>query len=175
MRRNPSGKIRVLTHELDVDLLTIAGHKVYAPKGVGALFVRRGTALQPVLSGADHEAGLRPGTENTPYIVGLGCATLLAAKDLEVGSDLALLDDGSTGVCSHEANPCGDCSRPKVATTPQHLVDLPAWRRGPGTARPLSESAASTGSACHSGAVNMSSTLAAMGVTRDVAAGTGCV
>src|ERR1700681_3920170 len=68
------GKIRVDVHALDVDLLSVAGHKLYAPKGVGALYVRRGTPPAPFTWGADHERGLRPGTENVAGIVGLGAA-----------------------------------------------------------------------------------------------------
>src|SRR5688572_26444463 len=65
------GKVPVSVRRLGVDLLSIAGHKLYAPKGVGALFVRRGTPLVPLLLGAGHERGIRPGTENVPSIVGL--------------------------------------------------------------------------------------------------------
>jgi len=73
-----AGKIPVSVDDLGVDLLTLAGHKFYATKGVGALYVRRGTPLQPVLVGAGHEAGLRPGTENVPAIAGLGEAARIA-------------------------------------------------------------------------------------------------
>ena len=66
------GKVPVRVGELDVDLLSVAGHKLYAPKGVGALYVRRGTPLHPVVVGASHERGLRPGPENVASIVGLG-------------------------------------------------------------------------------------------------------
>ena len=76
------GKIPTMVDHMGVDLLTIAGHKLYAPKGVGALFVREGLDLEPLLHGADHENGLRAGTENTPYIVGLGRACLFAGKAL---------------------------------------------------------------------------------------------
>ena len=75
-----AGKIPVSVDELGVDLLTLAGHKFYAPKGVGVLYVRRGTPLQPVLVGAGHEAGLRPGTENVPAIAGLGEAARIASE-----------------------------------------------------------------------------------------------
>jgi cysteine desulfurase len=77
------GKVLTRVDELGVDLLSIAGHKLYAPKGVGALFVRRGVRLSPVLLGAGHERGLRPGTENVASIVGLGAACALAAADLD--------------------------------------------------------------------------------------------
>lgn len=77
-----AGKISVRVDELGVDLLTLAGHKFYAPKGVGALYLRRGTALEPVLVGAGQEHGLRPGTENTPHLVALGAAARLARERL---------------------------------------------------------------------------------------------
>src|SRR5213075_653289 len=66
------GKLPVNVRELGVDLLTVAGHKLYAPKGVGALFVRHGVNLEPLLHGAGHESGRRAGTENVPYAVALG-------------------------------------------------------------------------------------------------------
>ena len=166
------GKVRVLAHELDVDLLTIAGHKVYAPKGVGALFVRRGTALQPVLCGADHEAGLRPGTENTPYIVGLGSAALIAARDLELGSDLLAQqrDQLETALTKHI--PGAVVHGQKSPRLPNTLsISLPKVV-GQQVLDRCPELCASTGSACHSGTVNMSSTLSAMGVTPEIAAGT---
>ena len=75
-----AAKIPVSVDALGVDLLTLAGHKFYASKGVGALYLRRGTPLQPVLVGAGHEAGLRPGTENVPAIAGLGEAARIASE-----------------------------------------------------------------------------------------------
>ena len=86
------GKIPVDVDALGVDLLTIAGHKFYAPKGVGALYVRRGTPILPVIVGADHEQGLRPGTENVPAIVGLGEAARLARERLRLGRDADATD-----------------------------------------------------------------------------------
>ena len=77
------GKVAVNVGALGVDLLTVAGHKLNAPKGVGALFVRRGTALRPFVLGAGHERGLRPGTENVASIVGLGVACEVAARTVE--------------------------------------------------------------------------------------------
>ena len=76
------GKIPAKVDELGVDLLSVAGHKLYAPKGIGALYVRKGTPVRPVLVGAGHERGLRPGTENVASIVGLGAACAVARRTL---------------------------------------------------------------------------------------------
>src|SRR5690606_29367221 len=77
------GKIPVSVKELGVDLLTIAGHKLYAPKGVGALYVRNGVKLPPLVVGAGQERGIRPGTENVAFIVGLGAACAIASRRLD--------------------------------------------------------------------------------------------
>ncbi len=78
------GKVPVDVDAMRADLLTLAGHKMYAPKGVGVLYVRRGTRLRPLLFGASQERGLRPGTENVAYIAGLGAAArLVVAADAE--------------------------------------------------------------------------------------------
>src|SRR5262249_14976096 len=76
------GKVPVDVNELGVDLLTVAGHKLYAPKGIGALYVREGVKLEPALHGAGHEGGRRAGTENVPYIVGLGMACEVARASM---------------------------------------------------------------------------------------------
>jgi cysteine desulfurase len=76
------GKVPVQVDELGVDLLTVVGHKLYAPKGIGALYVRSGTMLDPLIHGAGHEGGRRAGTENVPYIVALGAACALAKEQL---------------------------------------------------------------------------------------------
>ena len=81
------GKIPTYVDQLDVDLLTVACHKFYGPKGVGALFVREGVSLEPLLHGASHERGMRGGTENTPYIVGMGQAAHLAASCIDESSE----------------------------------------------------------------------------------------
>ena len=68
---------------LGVDLLTIAGHKLYAPKGIGALYIKQGTTIENLMFGAGQEKGIRPGTENVPYIVALGKACEIAQRDLQ--------------------------------------------------------------------------------------------
>lgn len=85
------GKIPLNVVELGCDMLTIAGHKLYAPKGVGALYIRDGLALPPMIHGADHERGLRAGTENVSQIVGLGAAAEIAFQNLQ--SDRERLQD----------------------------------------------------------------------------------
>jgi cysteine desulfurase len=78
-----AGKVRVRVRELGVDFLTLAGHKFYAPKGIGALYIKSGRTLPPLLHGAGHERGMRPGTENAAFIVGLGAAAMVAGPVLE--------------------------------------------------------------------------------------------
>ncbi|MCA9176329.1 MAG: cysteine desulfurase [Planctomycetales bacterium] len=166
------GKVRVHVSELDVDLLTIAGHKMYAPKGVGALYVRRGTPLQPFLRGADHEAGLRPGTENTPYLVGLGFASQLAAKDLDLGGDVVASQRDQLQAKLVEQVPGAIVHGGRSPRLPNTLsISFPGVT-GQRLLEEIPELCASTGAACHSGEVQSSATLSAMGVERDVAAGT---
>jgi cysteine desulfurase len=76
------GKVPVNVRELGVDLLSVAGHKFYAPKGVGALYLRRGIELESLIHGGGHERGLRAGTENAAFAVGMGRAAALAAERL---------------------------------------------------------------------------------------------
>lgn len=78
-----AGKVRVRVDELGMDFLTLAGHKFYAPKGIGALYIKNGRKVPPLLHGAGHERGLRPGTENTASIAGLGAAAMTAAPLIE--------------------------------------------------------------------------------------------
>ena len=88
------GKIPTQVDELNVDLLTVAGHKLYAPKGIGALYVRRGVRLEPLIHGAGHEGGRRAGTENVPSIAGLGEACRIAGENLaEAAERLCSLRD----------------------------------------------------------------------------------
>ncbi|MEJ5363626.1 MAG: cysteine desulfurase family protein [Desulfosoma sp.] len=166
------GKVPVDVAELGVDLLTVAGHKLYAPKGVGALYVRRGTPMQRVLYGAGQERGLRPGTENVLEIVGLGMAAALAMKELpEEMLRMRALRDRLEGRL--------------VASFPEALVNGHPDQRLPNTLsvsfpgttadavlQAMPEVAASAGAACHSDQVRVSHVLEAMGVPMDAAKGT---
>jgi cysteine desulfurase len=168
-----AGKIRTMVDELDVDLLTIAGHKVYAPKGVGALYIRRGVPLEPILHGAGHEAGLRAGTENVPHIVGLGRACWLAAKSLDESQDrLQKLRDQLWNLLLAGV---GDDLKLNAALAPRLpntlSVSFPGVT-GHELLDRIPELYASTGSACHSESAAVSPTLAAMGIPEPAARGT---
>jgi cysteine desulfurase len=158
------GKVPVRVEELGVDLLSVAGHKLNAPKGVGALYVRRGTTLHPFALGAGHERGLRPGTENVASIVGLGVACAAAARRLAEER--------------HEARALRDrlwerlrAAVPGIAVHGHPTERLPNTLnvRFPGVSgsavlAAAPEVAASTGAACHDGAERASGVLLAMGI-----------
>ncbi|MDY0062960.1 MAG: cysteine desulfurase family protein [Myxococcota bacterium] len=165
------GKIPTRVAELEVDLLSVAGHKLYAPKGVGALYVRRGVALAPVLLGAGHERGVRPGTENVAGIVGLGQACVLAAADLdEEGARQQALRDELWGRLVAAIPGITLCGHP-TARLPNTLnVSFPGVR-GNEVLRLAPELAASTGSACHEGGETPSTVLTAMGLDAATALG----
>ena len=159
------GKVPVNVGELGADLLTVAGHKLYGPKGVGALFVRSGVALEPLIRGAGHERGLRSGTENVPSIVGLGKACELAGEEVaQEGPRLralrdtleALLAAGFPGLVRH-GHP--EERLPNTASLAFPGVDANAL-----LALLADEVAASAGAACHTDAVHPSAVLTAMGV-----------
>ena len=166
------GKIPTFIQHLDVDLLTIAGHKFYGPKGVGALYVRRGLTLESLIHGAGHENGIRAGTENTPYIVGLGQAAHLATNALDDSAvGMARLRDRLEKQLS-EAIPGLKINGGSVERLPNTLsISLPMVAGRDILAR-LPELCASTGSACHSTGQVESATLAAMGKGIDHIAGT---
>lgn len=163
------GKIPVNVDALSVDLLTVAGHKLNAPKGVGALYVRRGTPLRPFLLGAGHERGLRPGTENVAGIVGLGAACEIAGETLEVrGRTLLALRERLLGRLA-EAIPGirvnGEGAERLPNTLSLRLPDL----RGSAWLEATPEVAAGLGSACHEGREKPSAVLLAMGILPDEA------
>jgi cysteine desulfurase len=165
------GKIGVNVDELGCDLLTLAGHKFYAPKGVGALYVRAGTALIPLMYGAGHERGLRPGTENVPHIVALGEAARLVREDgAQEAARIQLLRDAlhrrlASAIPGLTLNGHAQSRLPNTLNLSFPFVT--GWELLAG-AQTL---AASTGSACHAGEHAVSGVLAAMGCTLERAAG----
>lgn len=167
------GKVPIDVEELNVSLLTVAGHKVYSPKGVGALYVRKGIHIDPVLHGAGHEFGLRPGTENVPYIVALGKSCEIAWKNIgESHERLELLRDALESRLKKEIGDrltINGVRAPRLPNTSS--LNFPDVHGAELLAR-VPEICASTGSACHSNAHGMSATLAAIGLSPDVAAGT---
>ena len=165
------GKIPVDVDALQVDLLSIAGHKLYAPKGIGALFVRGGVELSPILLGGGQERGLSPGTENVAYIVGLGRACELAAADLEIEARRQrALVDRLWGLLS-EAAPGLRLNGHRSLRLPNTLnVSFPG-RAGSRVLARADGLAASTGSACHEGAEIPSQVLTEMGLTQEEAFG----
>ena len=158
-----TGKIAVDVEEMDVDLLTVAGHKVYAPKGIGALYIREGTKIEPFVHGAGHEAGRRAGTENVLLAVALGAACDTARKWVGMPQIKALRDrfwDGLRGMFGEKVTLNGH----PTARLPNTLNVNFVGRIGAEVLVKLSGVAASTGSACHAGSVTLSPVLAAMGV-----------
>jgi cysteine desulfurase len=165
------GKVPVSVRREEVDLLSVAGHKLYAPPGVGALFVRSGTPIEPLLLGAGHEHGLRPGTENVAAIAGLGQACAIAHRNLaEEALRIAALRDHLWGRLKQQI--------PALALNGHPVNRLPNTLnvRFPGVSGNtlLAECpavAASTGSACHEGKDPASAVILAMGVPPEQAAG----
>lgn len=165
------GKIPVDVNELGVDLLSIAGHKLYAPKGVGALYVRRGVKLEPFMHGAGHENGRRAGTENVASIVGLGKACEIIKRNPGQARRARDLRDRLFDRL-HQA--LGD----KIVVNGHPDQRLPntlnvnfLGQTGAELLRTLPDVAASTGSACHAGSVSLSPVLAAMGVPPEIGKG----
>ncbi|MEW6749395.1 MAG: cysteine desulfurase family protein [Candidatus Latescibacterota bacterium] len=165
------GKIPVRVDDLGVDLLSIAGHKLYAPKGVGALYVRGGTPLAPLFLGAGHEQGRRPGTENVASIVGLGTACALARRGLD-GEAIrqralrdGLWDALRTGIPGLRLNGHPEQRLPNTLN-----VSFPGVK-GSALLAAAPRIAASTGSACHEGGETPSAVLTAMGLDAATALG----
>ncbi|MDO9164914.1 MAG: cysteine desulfurase family protein [Rhodoferax sp.] len=169
-----AGKLPLNVDELGVDLLTLAGHKFYAPKGVGALYVRDGTPIRSVLHGAEQEHGLRPGTENVAAIVGLGAAAALARASLLTASEhLCTLRDRLHGDLAASI-PCLRLNGHPEHRLPNTLhVSFPGVSGRALLAEAADVVAASVGSACHSEHDAVSGVLAAMGA--DAARASGAV
>jgi cysteine desulfurase len=166
------GKIPVQVDKLGVDMLSLAGHKIYAPKGIGALYLRRGIQLEKFMHGAAHESGRRAGTENVPFIVGLGKACALIIDKL----------NAYTSHMQHMRDMFESAITQEFAIA--HINGHPV-RRLPNTASigfkgykanvllsEFNRIAASAGAACHADSVDISSVLTAMKVPQDIAMGT---
>ncbi|MGA7786293.1 MAG: cysteine desulfurase family protein, partial [Candidatus Acidiferrales bacterium] len=161
-----AGKIPLDVNKLGVDLLSISAHKIYGPKGVGALYIRKGTPLEPVLFGGHHERDRRPGTENVPGIVGLGRAAEIAREKLAADAERVsrLRDRFENGVLAAVAEArVNGAGAPRVPNTSNIMF--------PGVASEsllialdLKGLACSSGSACSSGAVTPSHVLTAVGL-----------
>jgi cysteine desulfurase len=164
------GKIQTRVDDLGVDLLSVAGHKLHAPKGVGALYVRRGVVLEPLIHGAGHERGRRAGTESALLATGLGAACTLALS-ADRSTDIRRMGDR---LWAELRAAFGD----QVALNGHPSLRLPntlnvsfVGRIGADILARLDGVAASTGSACHAGRVELSPVLAAMAVPSNVGMG----
>lgn len=166
------GKIPVQVDELGVDLLSIAGHKLYAPKGIGALYIRRGISLQKQIHGANHERDLRAGTENVLEIVGIGKACELASRDLARNQIhlSGLRDRLYTGLSDRlidlQRNGHPEKCLPNTLSLSFRSLEANA------ILSQLEQVAASAGAACHSDEITVSPVLEAMQVPTEWAMGT---
>ncbi|MFH1624676.1 MAG: cysteine desulfurase family protein [Pseudomonadota bacterium] len=166
------GKIETDVNRLGVDLLTVAGHKLYAPKGVGALYVRSGVEITPLIHGAGQELGRRAGTENTILIVGLGAACELAMNNMrnEMSRLTSLRNRLNYEIVS--ALPETVLNGHPEKRLPNTLNIAFPGIDGGGILDEIPELCASTGAACHDRSISLSHVLAAMGVSKEVGMGT---
>ena len=165
-----AGKLPLDVNCLGVDLLSISAHKIYGPKGVGALYVRIGTELKPIFHGGHHERDRRPGTENVPGIVGMGKAAELAARHLaeEATRLAAMRDKFESALLSLPGVRLNGDAQLRVSNT-SNLSFEAAGGEALVIALDLQGIACSTGAACSSGAVEPSHVLTAIGLTPDKA------
>lgn len=164
------GKIPVDVERLNVDLLTIVSHKFYGPKGIGALYIKKGLRIQPILFGAGHERGLRPGTENLPGIAGIGKACELAKEYVKKRASYL---KGLTETLYRKLKdliPDVSLNGDPELRLPNTLNLCLKGIQSTDLVNILSDSVAiSTGSACHAGVKRPSSVLLAMGLTEEEA------
>ena len=164
------GKIDTNVNELGVDFLSLAGHKLYAPQGIGALFIRDGMTIEPLHHGADHEQGRRAGTEPVPALVGLGQAAELARQYVNDPKVKALRDCLHDGLKHELGNQVVLLGHPEQRL-PNTLAVSFRGRIGSEILAACPQLCASTGAACHSEDRQVSGTLAAMKVPKDLAFG----
>jgi len=165
-----AGKMAIDVRKLGVDLLSISGHKLYAPKGVGALFVKAGTELGPMFFGGHHERDRRPGTENVPGIVGLGKAAQLAMENLDADAPrlAALRDRFENALLALPGVRVNGSVRERAPNTSNLSFDATGGEALV-IALDLQGVMCSSGAACSSGAVEPSHVLTAIGLTPDQA------
>lgn len=164
------GKVPVDVSLMHVDLLSIAGHKLYAPKGIGALYVRSGVEIEPLLHGASQEKGRRGGTENVIMAVGLGRAAELASSHAGDDHALVLREHLWNGLRARLGDRVVLNGHPTQRLPNTLNVSFPGWVGGELLAR-ISGLLASTGAACHSADAKPSAVLTAMGINRERAIG----
>ncbi|MDM8159471.1 cysteine desulfurase family protein [Labilibaculum sp. K2S] len=165
------GKVPVNIQELGVDLLTLAGHKFYGPKGIGALYIREGIKLQKLIHGADHERNLRAGTENVLEIIGLGKAAELAMEEEDKRMRheknlIRILRRNLSKLSDVQFNGNNDFCLPNTLSVSFKKIQVNEILSR------LKNVAASAGAACHTDCVNVSATLDAMKVPLEYAMGT---
>jgi cysteine desulfurase len=166
-----AGKIEVNVNALGVDMLTIAAHKLYGPKGIGALYLREGMSLDPLVHGSQQEHGLRAGTENVASMVGMGKACEIAQANIRTeGPRLIALRDKLQTLVEERISGTVLNGHPTQRLPNTLNVSLPE-ATGQTVLAYTPGVAASTGSACHSGQTEPSPVLMAMGLTRDRALG----
>lgn len=164
------GKIAARVDDLGVDLLSVAGHKLYAPKGIGALYIRRGMALEPLIHGAGHESGRRAGTESALLAAALGKACEIAQDGAAMAAVCRLRDlfwERLRGAFGDRVVLNGHFEQ----RLPNTLNVAFVGQVGADILARMPEVAASTGSACHSGETTLSPVLRAMGVAPEVGIG----
>lgn len=164
------GKISTRVGELGVDLLSVAGHKVYAPKGIGALYVRRGIQIEPLIHGAGHEGGRRAGTESVLLASALGAASEIAQPWVGMPGIRRLRDRFWNLLLAAFGNQVVLNGHPEQRL-PNTLNVSFAGRVGAEILAGMPEVAASTGSACHAGQISLSPVLEAMGVAPETGMG----
>ncbi len=166
------GKIQVQVQEMGVDLLSVAAHKFYGPKGVGALYIREGITLNKFIHGADHESNIRPGTENVLHIVGLGKAAEITQNELEANSNnmRQTRDALAEKLLDHLHNV--QVNGHTTERLPNTLSISVKQMEASTLLASLDGVAASAGAACHSDDITVSPTLEAMGIPIDWAMGT---
>jgi len=164
------GKVSVNVRELGVDFLTVAGHKLYAPKGVGALFIRDGIEIEPLIHGAGHESGRRAGTENILLEVGLGKACEIAEDAIRSSSVKDLTDYFYKALKDQFGDSIVLNGHPQKKLPNTLNISFLGYN-GQDILNHLENIAVSTGSACHSGITSISPVLKAMGVNEETGRG----